>query len=184
MEGNKTTFTKTHVGVLDQGTYQFLIGVKAATSACVTDYVHASVWGQVQSIEVTQMYYQEPEAEPEPELESEYGTIPWTIGPNLGGELKDGTYTGELKDGIPNGQGRWTNLAGEEYFGEWKNGDFNGYGTWSGIDDHYVGEWKDNLLHGKGVYTHDGHVWDAIFKEGVFQEGTYTTPEGEVFHSD
>ncbi len=120
------------------------------------------------------------ETEPEPE----YGTISWTIGPNLGGEMKDGTYTGELKDGMPHGQGKWTNTAGEEYVGEWENGDFNGHGTWSGIDDHYIGEWKDNLLHGKGVYTHEGHVWDAIFIDGVFQEGIYTDPEGEVFYFD
>ncbi len=182
MEGTETTVKTVNVGVLDQGTYQFQVGVKAATSAFVTDYVHAAVFGQVQSIEVTQMFY--PEPEPEPELEPEYGTIPWTIGPNLGGKMKDGTYTGELKDGVPHGQGKWTRPAGEEYVGEWENGDFNGHGTWSGLDDHYVGEWKDNLLHGKGVYTYEGHVWDATFKKGVFQEGTYTTPEGEVFYYD
>lgn len=118
------------------------------------------------------------------EVDPAYSTIPWTIGPNLQGEMKDGTYTGELKDSIPHGQGKWTSPAGESYDGEWENGDFNGYGTWTGTDDHYVGEWKDNLLHGKGIYTHEGHVWDATFKEGVFQEGTHTNPEGEVFYFD
>ena len=31
-------------------------------------------------------------------------------------------YTGELKDGIPNGQGKWTLPNGSQYVGEWKDG--------------------------------------------------------------
>ncbi len=67
MEGTETTETIAYVGVLDRGTYQFQVGVKARTSAVVTNYVHAAAWGHVKSIEVKQMFYADPLPEPEPE---------------------------------------------------------------------------------------------------------------------
>ncbi len=65
---DKKTVKTAHVEMLDRGTCKFQVGVKARTSTVVTECMHAVVWGQVQSIDVHQMFYSEadPEALPEP----------------------------------------------------------------------------------------------------------------------
>ena len=52
-------------------------------------------------------------------------------------------YEGEIKNGLPNGQGTYTWINGEKYVGEYKDGEQNGQGTYSFPNgDKYVGEWK------------------------------------------
>ena len=59
------------------------------------------------------------------------------------------TYTGQMKDGEPNGQGVYTFADGAVY----------------------VGEMKDGTLSGKGVYTFaDGTVLEGTFKDSELQE--------------
>jgi hypothetical protein len=58
----------------------------------------------------------------------------------------DGVYEGELKDGIPNGQGKLIRSDGDTYEGEWKNGKWDGYG-----------------IHIKNT---NGTKWDGQWKEG------------------
>ena len=64
-------------------------------------------------------------------------------------DYEEGTYTGELSNGLPNGQGTWTHPDGSRYVGEFKNGDRHGHGTYSFPDgEKYVGEFKDlSLIH-------------------------------------
>jgi hypothetical protein len=57
-------------------------------------------------------------------------------------------YKGDVKNGVPNGQGTETYPDGDKYVGEYKDGLENGQGTytfgkgeWEG--DKYVGELKD-----------------------------------------
>ncbi len=50
----------------------------------------------------------------------DFGTITWEVKGH-----GNGTYTGDMKNCIPHGQGIWTNAAGEEYAGEWKDGYFH-----------------------------------------------------------
>ena len=60
----------------------------------------------------------------------------------------EGTYTGEVSNGVPHGQGTWTHPNGNKYVGEWKDGkpwngtmydkDQNVIGTYSD------GAWKEN----------------------------------------
>ena len=77
-------------------------------------------------------------------------------------------YKGQVENGIPNGQGTYTNHDGEKYVGEWKDGEKHGQGTYTyhhGFK--YVGEWKDNRKHGQGTYTlTDGNRFEGEWKDG------------------
>ncbi len=163
MESTKTTETTAHLGVLDRGTYQFQVGVKARTSAVVTDYVHAAVWGHVKAIEINQMF----DAEPEPGNNNcgSYGTIEW----------QGGTYTGELRDCLPHGQGEWLHPSGSRYVGEYLQGQRHGQGTlyfeghWHPEEIRYRGDWKNDMMHGYGVMYYGTGVDYYNWYEGEFQ---------------
>lgn len=163
MESTKMTETTAHLGVLDRGTYQFQVGVKARTSAVVTDYVHAAVWGHVKAIEVNQMF----DAEPEPRNNNcgSYGTIEW----------QGGTYTGELQDCLPHGQGEWLHPSGSRYVGEYLQGQRHGQGTlyfeghWHPEEIRYRGDWKNDMMHGYGVMYYGTGVDYYNWYEGEFQ---------------
>ena len=76
-----------------------------------------------------------------------------------GEEDKDRKYVGEIENGLPNGQGTYTNL--------------NGY--------KYVGEFKDGGRHGKGNYTwSDGRNYVGEFKDGEEWNGTETDNNGNI----
>ena len=65
-----------------------------------------------------------------------------------------GKYEGEIKNGLPNGQGTRTYYTGEKYVGEWKDGKKHGQGTETYPDGRkYVGKWKDGKENGQGTYT-------------------------------
>ena len=48
-----------------------------------------------------------------------------------GDEDRDRKYVGEIENGLPNGQGTYTNLDGYKYVGEFKNGGRHGKGTYT-----------------------------------------------------
>jgi hypothetical protein len=78
-------------------------------------------------------------------------------------------YVGELKDGLPHGQGAITYNNGDKYVGKFKDGELDGQGTYTFGDgpnkgDKYVGEYKDAKRHGKGTYT---------FEDGKVLKGTW-----------
>ena len=61
-----------------------------------------------------------------------------------GNERTDSKYVGEIRNGVPNGQGTETFPSGEKYVGEFKNEWPNGQGTYTFPDGRkYVGEFKD-----------------------------------------
>jgi len=118
-----------------------------------------------------------------------------------------GNYTGELKDDIPHGEGKWTNPFGDRYEGDWQEGNKHGHGfyTWEN-GDKYEGEWVDDKKHGHGVYTwangdkYEGEVVDdKVHGQGVMTwangdkyegewkdekrhgQGTYTSQGGRIF---
>jgi hypothetical protein len=103
-----------------------------------------------------------------------------------------GIYVGQLENDIPNGQGEWLQLSGENYSGHWQDGRFNGEGTHTLSDgqlfagefiegllngegswcnsngDKYLGEFLEGKKHGQGVYTWaDGSEYTGEFKEGL-----------------
>jgi len=64
-----------------------------------------------------------------------------------------GTYTGDLKSGVPHGKGEiiWTN--GDKYVGEWKSGKKQGMGTFFWVSGNkYKGQWVNNQQNGKGTF--------------------------------
>ena len=92
-----------------------------------------------------------------------------------------GTYTGELSNGVPHGQGTWTHPSGAAYVGEWKNDKRNGQGTFTKADGgKYVGEFKDGKRNGQGTYTWpDGRKYVGEFKDGKSDgQGTFTKADG------
>ncbi len=91
-------------------------------------------------------------------------------------------YNGELKDGIPNGQGTSTFRDGGKYVGEFREGLLNGQGTftWSN-GNKYVGEFKDGLLNGQGISTlFDRRKYVGEFKNGKRWNGTMYDKEGNI----
>ncbi len=85
-----------------------------------------------------------------------------------------GTYTGELKNALPHGQGYWSNRDGVSYIGKWSDGKLSGEGIykypaachtgWIELDQwelgevvsndqmyEYIGEFKNSQLFGRGV---------------------------------
>ena len=56
------------------------------------------------------------------------------------------------------------------YSGEIKNGEPNGFGTYTTSQEEYIGEFKDGLKHGRGTLFHKG-PWENFRTEGVWEEG-------------
>ncbi len=69
-----------------------------------------------------------------------------------------GTYTGELKNGLPHGTG--VLVYGEEQ---------TSMGIVKRSERKYEGEWQDGMMHGKGVLTYpDGSVKSGIWEKDVY----------------
>lgn len=107
---------------------------------------------------------------------------------NIG--TKKGKYVGEVKNGKPNGSGKFTttNSDGEIWYyeGGWKNGQMNGKGItcWPESNDKEEGTYIDSeLVYGKCYF--DG----VLFYEGGFENeqrsgiGTIYNKEGEAVYS-
>ena len=104
---------------------------------------------------------------------------------------KDGSYTGELSDGIPHGKGTYTyfdEVPNDEYGwgpyeGDWKAGKKHGHGTMTSLDGSttYVGEWKNDMLHGQGKWTDDLYIHIGEFRQDRFWEGNeYHSGDGNL----
>jgi len=75
------------------------------------------------------------------------------------GKVGDGKYSGEIENGLPNGQGTLTESNGEKYEGEWKDGLMHGQGTYNWLyGKKYVGEWKDGEKWNITSYDRYGNV--------------------------
>jgi len=99
-----------------------------------------------------------------------------------GDEKKNSKYVGEVKYGIPYGQGAYTFPNGDKYVGEWKDGKKHGYGTLTYLNgEKYVGEFKDGEKHGQGTYTwSDGRKYVGEYKDGEPWNGTYVDKNGNI----
>ena len=98
--------------------------------------------------------------------------------------LEDGTYTGGVSDGKPNGQGTMEYTNGSVYEGERKNGVRSGQGTHTTSSGNvYVGEWKDDKMEGQGTYTWpNGSSYEGEFADGHFNgQGTKKWENGSVY---
>ena len=87
-------------------------------------------------------------------------------------EKKDfSKYEGEIKNGVPNGQGTETFPDGREYVGEWKDGKPNGQGTETyPSGDKYVGEYKDGKKwNGTSYYKNGNIIGKFVNGEVIYQ---------------
>ena len=95
-------------------------------------------------------------------------------------------YEGEWKDGVRSGQGRCTWPDGGYYDGEWANDKWNGQGTnymgGSKDVDYYVGGFADGKRNGHGIFTWaSGDSIETEWVNGVINgKGTYTWSNGTV----
>ena len=93
-------------------------------------------------------------------------------------------YIGEVRNGLPNGKGTYTDPDGFKYVGELKNGKLHGQGMLvAPHGDQYVGQYKDGKLHGKGTYTwSNGNRYVGEWKEGKANgQGRLTWPDGREY---
>lgn len=117
-----------------------------------------------------------------------------------------GTYSGEVLDGIPNGEGTWISPDGQQYVGKWQDGFWHGEGTRTAVDGSmstgeyrngkrngqstwrhpdgrtYVGEFRDDQMYGQGVHTFsNGDKYTGTFENGKQHgQGTYEFSDGSV----
>jgi hypothetical protein len=83
-------------------------------------------------------------------------------------------YTGDVKNGKPNGLGYLIYPSGRKYVGSWKDGKQNGQGTHTFPNGtKYEGEYKDGKWNGQGIYTfRSGSKFVGEWKNGNFWNGT------------
>ena len=95
------------------------------------------------------------------EVKSGYGTL----------EYPNGTYTGDIEDGIPHGKGVMEYSNGHKYDGEWDYGSFHGYGVYTySEDEYYEGNWSQGSRNGYGKYVFaDGAYYEGNFVDGRFE---------------
>jgi hypothetical protein len=81
-----------------------------------------------------------------------------------------GTYTGEIQNRQPDGQGEWVGASGSKYIGEWFKGERHGQGTEIWPDGKkYIGDFRDDQRHGKGIMIFpDGRKLEGFWQYGEF----------------
>lgn len=95
-----------------------------------------------------------------------------------------GTYTGELTQGEPHGEGIMIYDDKRQYKGEWVHGRYHGKGKTSFANgDSYTGEYNDDTMHGAGNYEwKDGRVYSGSFNFDERQgHGVYSWPDGSSY---
>lgn len=84
----------------------------------------------------------------------------------------DGTYTGEFRGKLFEGQGTFTSVNGCVYTGEFKDGQFHGQGTMTFINgSKYKGAWNNGQMNGKGTLIQsDGSKISGIWEKGKLKK--------------
>ena len=99
----------------------------------------------------------------------------------------DGTYIGEIINGIREGKGIFYDKNGDIYDGEWKKDKKEGRGTYIYEDgDVYEGEWKNDCFEGRGIFYHvSGSVYDGYFSDDQRHgKGIYYFFNGDRYEGD
>jgi len=91
-------------------------------------------------------------------------------------EYKNGIYTGEVKDGLPHGNGILKIDNDRSFNGHWKEGKRHGAGHYSHISSHeYDGLETTLVYHQFGNWTDDilsGVVWEYRYEEDINEKIT------------
>lgn len=94
-----------------------------------------------------------------------------------------GEYSGQLRSGIPHGEGSWSNdQKTAEYIGEWAYGLPDGFGALYSDIFSYEGEWFEGNFHGQGTFVLYGEFsYTGGFRNDTFHgEGVITFEDGTV----
>ncbi len=102
-------------------------------------------------------------------------------------KFPDGTYTGDLIDGVQFGKGKFVYAAGGYYEGDWVYGTHEGKGKRVYADGTcYEGDWVDSAFEGKGklVYA-DGSWYEGNFVGNNFEgKGKLVYADGSWYEGD
>lgn len=93
-------------------------------------------------------------------------------------------YAGEFSEGKMHGRGRFEWLNGAVYEGEFRRGEREGQGTQTAQSgSRYAGEFRQGQFAGKGTWTHpNGESYSGEFQDSQPQgQGRYTWPNGAVY---
>ena len=96
------------------------------------------------------------------------------------------TYTGEMKDGRPHGNGRLERRDGEVFEGQWVAGRLHGQGMHLDAQgNRYGGAFEDGRPHGRGRQAMaDGSIYEGTFRDGARDgEGHMRLPGGTEYLS-
>jgi len=109
---------------------------------------------------------------------------------NMEYDSGEGVYTGELKDGVPHGQGSFTMQKSESglewsYQGQWENGEITGQGVLEQPPFVFKGGFRSGLLDGACTVTDNGILrYQGMCKDGKLHgEGTLYTQSGRFLFS-
>ena len=87
------------------------------------------------------------------------------------GEMKfsSGTYSGDWKDGIRHGQGKFTWDNGDIYTGNWSEDKRHGYGEYLWHDgSKYKGNYSHGIRSGYGVYYYtNGSIYEGTWQNNL-----------------
>lgn len=94
-----------------------------------------------------------------------------------------GTYVGDLRNGVPHGQGAMTYASGAKYEGQFKDGKPDGQGSSSDKTGKYIGEFKAGRWDGQGTLTSpSGNRYSGGFQNGLMHgQGTYDFADGKRY---
>jgi len=88
-----------------------------------------------------------------------WGKYPPYVWKGFGDKETHPKYTGDVKNGKPNGLGFFITPSGEKYVGSWKNGEYHGEGTLTLPDGKkYVGEYNEYREWNVMVYDKNGNI--------------------------
>jgi len=96
------------------------------------------------------------------------------------------TYTGQWKDGFPDGHGEWRapeeQITVESFVGEWKAGKRHGFGIYKFANgDMYEGDWSKGRFQDRGKYIYaNGDEFSGIWEDGVKKNGSFYFKDGRI----
>lgn len=104
-----------------------------------------------------------------------------------GASVLNGSYAGQCRDGVPDGEGSASFTNGDRYQGGFARGKIEGRGTWtSAKGSSYAGEWRDGRRHGVGTYhwDHGSSYAGDWFYDRRHGMGKLTWPSGDRFEGE
>ncbi len=101
-------------------------------------------------------------------------------------EYENGTYTGEVVNGVREGKGKFVMNNGAVAYGEWVNDFMHGEGIYRSFNGEviYEGNFVNGDMEGPGVLkTENGDEFEGVFKDGKLNgQGTIKNSVGQIYY--